>query len=93
MEALILVDLQNDFLPGGAWPYPTAMKSWTLPPGWRFSSLWWSPRRTGIRRTTRALPTIIRAGVPVMSSNWQGLGKSFGHATASRKRPVRNFPQ
>ena len=65
MEALILVDLQNDFLPGRALPVsdgdavvPVADK--LIP---RFDVI--AATRTGILSPTAASPSIIRENPPV----------------------------
>ena len=73
-RALVIVDFQNDFCPGGALAVPTATRSpggSTSSPA-RASTTSWSPRATGTRPTTARSPS--RAG--------------RGRCTASPARPA-----
>ena len=60
MNALILVDLQNDFSPAARWPCPTATRSCRRQPAEPQFDLivatqdWHPPTTAASRRTTRA---------------------------------------
>jgi len=90
MKALILVDLQNDFCPGGRFRLPgdEAMRANRLGRG----STWSWPRKIGIRLSTAALPRIIRAVSRARSCACRARSSFSGRALRDRNARGRFHP-
>lgn len=97
MKALIIVDLQNDFVMGGSLAVPAGKKSypWSIDSKTISISSW--RLRTGTRGTTAVMPPIIRVATLEMLSSSPAGGriltaeKAFVARTRAEahKRPAR----
>lgn len=92
-RALLLVDLQNDFCAGGALAVAegdsTVDVANTLMTGAKPAVKRLSQARTGIRRTTAALPASTTSSLS-LRGNSTGWRKPSGRITAYSRRKARN---
>ncbi len=84
MKALIIVDIQNDFFPGGSLAVPDGDSIIGVVNRISRSLIWSLPRRTGIRRRIKALPTTIPGINPATISGLENSNKSCGPTIAFR---------